>query len=270
MDIFVANENGANFLLCNRGNGKFEEIARSAGVDDFYERGRAIVVLDADGDGKFDLVCGNWEGRHRLFLQGATGHFRDVAPAEMARPSRIRTAIAADFDNDGVEELFFNNLGEPNRLFALRDGSWRQLDIGDAWEPDNFGTGAAVGDFDGDGWLELVVAHGESGAEPLSLYRAPKNQNNWLRVMPLTQYGAPARGAVCTLVADGRKQMRAIDAGSGYLCQMEPVAHFGLGKAQRIDRVEVCWPDGTKATIDSPSPNQLIRVVHPQSEIRKK
>jgi ASPIC and UnbV/FG-GAP-like repeat/FG-GAP repeat len=270
MDIFATNKKGSNFLLCNRGDGTYEEKAGVAGVQDLYENSRGIAVLDADGDGKFDLVYGNWEGRHRLFLQGATGHFRDVAPPEMARPSRIRTVIAADFDNDGVEELFFNNVGEPNRLFALRDGSWRQIDIGDAWEPDHLGTGAAVGDFDGDGYLELLVSHGESKAEPLSLYRAAQTNNHWLRVLPLTRYGAPARGAVCTLIAEGRRQIRAIDAGSGYLCQMEPIAHFGLGQTSRVDRLEVYWPDGTKATIESPTPNQLIRVVHPKSEVKIK
>lgn len=270
MDIFVTNENGANFLFRNRGDGTFEEVAAAAGVSDPGESGRGIAVLDADGDGKFDLVYGNCEGRHRLFLQGATGHFRDVAPKEMARPSQIRTAIAADFDNDGVEELFFNNLGEPNRLFTLRDGSWRQIDIGDAWEPDDLGTGAAVGDFDGDGRLELAIAHGESDAAPLSFYRTAPNENKWLRVLPLTRFGAPARGAICISIAEGRRQIRAIDAGSGYLCQMEPVAHFGLGQCSRIDRLEVIWLDGAKATIDNPSANQLITVTHPRSEFGKK
>ncbi|MGB7056923.1 MAG: CRTAC1 family protein [Geitlerinemataceae cyanobacterium] len=270
MDIFATNENGANFLFRNLGDGTFEEIAVAAGVSDPHESGRGIAFLDADGDGKFDLVCGNDEGRHRLFLQGATGHFRDVAPKEMARPSQVRTVIAADFDNDGVEELFFNNLGEPNRLFALRDGSWRQIDIGDAWEPDDLGTGAVVGDFDGDGRLELAIAHGESDAAPLSLYRPAVNDNKWLRVLPLTRYGAPARGAICVSIADGRRQIRAIDAGSGYLCQMEPVAHFGLGRCSRVDRLEIVWLDGTKVTIDNPSTNQLIKVPHPRSESGKK
>ena len=269
MDIFAANENGPNFLFCNRGDGTYEETAREAGLSDLREHGRGVAFLDADGDGKFDLVYGNWEGHHRLFLQGATGHFRNVAPEEMARPSRIRTVIAADFDNDGVEELFFNNIGEPNRLFGLRDGSWRRLDVGEAWEPDGLGTGAAVGDFDGDGQLELLISHGESGTQPLSLYRSAPNNNYWLRVLPLTVYGAPARGAVCILIAGGRRQIRAIDAGSGYLCQMEPVAHFGLGTYPRVERLEIYWPGGEKVAIDNPTVNQLIQVPHPNSDSKK-
>ncbi len=263
MDIFAANENGRNFLFRNRGDGTYEEIADLAGVSDPDQHGRGIAVFDANGDGRFDLVYGNWEGPHRLYLQVASGKFQDIAPTEMAVPSPIRTVIAADFDNDGFEELFFNNIGEPNRLFGWRDGKWTMLDTGDAWEPDGLGTGAAVGDFDGDGRLELVIAHGESGAQPLSLFHSWATSNAWLRVRPLTKQGAPARGAVVTLVEEERTQRRVIDAGSGYLCQMEPVAHFGLGMNPRIQRVEVRWPDGVTATVESPEVNQLIRVPHP-------
>ncbi|MGC9505861.1 CRTAC1 family protein [Baaleninema sp.] len=269
MDVFATTDDGANLLFCNRGDGTYKEVAEEAGLRDLYKHGRGVAVLDADGDSKFDIVYGNWEGAHRLFLQGATGQFRNVAPQEMARSSRVRSVVAADFDNDGIEEILFNNLGEPNRLFGLRNGAWRQLDIGDAWEPDSFGTGAVVGDFDGDGRLELLVAHGEAKPQPLTLYRPQPTEAGWLRVLPLTRYGAPARGAVCRLTVAGERHVRAIDAGSGYLCQMEPVAHFGLGPHRRVDRLEVCWPDGAKVSLDSPMANQLIRVPYPGSVLGK-
>jgi hypothetical protein len=265
MDIVAVNENGANFLFFNRGDGTFEEVAAQAGLSDRYEHGRGIAALDANGDGRFDLVYGNWEGPHRLFVQTGAHVFHNVAPPLMALPSRVRTVIAADFDNDGYEEIFFNNIGEANRLFGFRDGAWKPLDIGAAGEPFGLGTGAAVGDFDHDGRLELLIAHGESGSQPLSLYHVPQNGNAWLRVMPLTQYGAPARGAVVRLVTGDRTQIRAIDAGSGYLCQMEPVAHFGLGASPSpVKSVEVRWLDGTTKTIEAPEPNQFLRVAYPK------
>ena len=263
MDIFMANENGPNFLFRNQGDGTYVDIAAIAGISDPYQHGRGIAVLDADSDGRLDLVYGNWEGLHRLYAQYSPGKFRDMAPRVMAMPSRIRTLIAADFDNDGYEEIFFNNIGQPNRLFGWRNSQWVALDIGDALEPTGFGTGAAVGDFDGDGRLELVVAHGESRAQPLSLYHAPVNAHFWLRVLPLTPQGAPARGAVVTLTAQGRTQIRSIDAGSGYLCQMEPVAHFGLGTDGAIEAVEVRWLDGKITRLVAPEANQLIRVPYP-------
>jgi len=265
MDIFMANENSPNFLFRNQGDGTFMDIAAIAHISDPCEHGRGIAVLDANGDGRFDLVYGNWEGAHRLFIQQEPGKFRDIASQSLAMPSRIRTVIAADFDNDGYEELFFNNIGQPNRLFGWREGKWTALAIGDALEPRGLGTGAAVGDFDGDGRLELVIAHGELGAQPLSLYHTPPNDNAWLRVLPLTAQGAPARGAIVTLRAAGRQQIRAIDAGSGYLCQMEPVAHFGLGKDTQIDFVEVRWLNGKTARLVAPAANQLIQVAYPRS-----
>jgi hypothetical protein len=263
MDIFVANERGSNLLFVNRGDGAFEELAQDAGLRDWREHGRGVAAADLDGDGRFDLVYGNWEGPHRLFVQREVGRFTDVAPPELAAPSRVRTVIAADFDNDGFEEIFFNNIGEPNRLFARRGDGWAQVAIGDALEPDGLGTGAAVGDFDGDGLLELLVSHGESAPEPLSLYAAAPSDNGWLRVLPLTPHGAPARGAVVRLVAGGRTRLRAIDAGSGYLCQMEPVAHFGLGGVDAVDSVAIRWPDGAEVTVEAPAARQTLRVEYP-------
>ena len=84
-------------------------------------------------------------------------------------------------------------------------------------------------------------------------------------MLPLTAQGAPARGAIVTLVGEQRTQRRVIDAGSGYLCHMEPVAHFGLGKNLSVKHVEVRWTDGKTATIESPKSNQLIRVSYPSS-----
>lgn len=264
MDIFCANERGANFLFRNRGDGVFEEVARAAGLADPGQHGRGIAVLDADANGRFDLVYGNWEGPHRLFVQTTPGSFTDIAPPALAEPSPIRTVIAADFDNDGYEEIFFNNIGAANRLFGFRDGNWQLIDIGAAAEPGGLGTGAAIGDFDGDGRLELLIAHGESGVQPLTLYHGPENDNAWLRVLPRTRQGAPARGAVVTLNAGGRIQRRVIDAGSGYLCQMEPVAHFGLGSLKRVDEVSVRWLDGTELKVSDPAVNHCLELAYPE------
>ncbi|PEN11210.1 hypothetical protein CRI94_16630 [Longibacter salinarum] len=265
MDIFCVNENGPNFLFENQGDGTFKETAARRGVADRYEHGRGVDAIDHGEGGPFGVVYGNWQGRHRLFAQQSGGSFLDVTPDAMASPSRVRTVIAADFDNDGYQEVFFNNIGEPNRLFAQRDGSWVQIDAGDATEPQGLGTGAAVADFDGDGRLELFVAHGETGAQPLSLYhsRGASDNHHYIRIAPLTKHGAPARGAVVTCTASGRTQRRNVDAGSGYLCQMEPVAHFGLGTTDTAEEVEVRWPDGTTHRLEEPEVDQLHSIPYP-------
>ncbi len=266
MDLFCVNERGPNFLFRNQGDGTFDEVACRHGVSDRYEHGRGVDALDTGtGDG-FGLVYGNWKGRHRLLVQRNDGTFTDAAPEEMARPSGVRSVIAADFDNDGQEEIFFNNIDEANRLFARRDGRWTAIDPGEAREPAGRGTGAAVADLDGDGSLELIVAHGEVSPQPLTLYGGPSTGNHYLRVRPTTTYGAPARGAVVACTAGNRTRSRSIDAGSAYLCQMEPVAHFGLGQTDTVDAVRIRWPDGRTRILEGLDADQDIRVPHPDAD----
>ena len=261
-DIFVGNEGGANFLFRNQGDGTFEEIGQPMGLGDMHENARGVAACDLNHDGVFDIAIANWEGPNRLFVWDKD-RFRDVAPRFFAEPTRARTLLAADFNNDGHEELFLNNMGQPNRLFGWKNKRWQALDPGDALEPGGLGTGAAVGDFDHDGRLELIVSHGETAPQPLSYYHTPDNGNHWLRVQPLTQFGAPARGAVVRLLAGGRTQIRGIDAGSGYLCQMEPVAHFGLGAMDQAEWVEIMWPDGKTKRLEKVEARQVIRVEYP-------
>ena len=116
------------------------------------------------------------------------------------------------------------------------------------------GTGAAVSDVDGDGILELLVSHGESGFQPLTLYKADIKNFNYLWIKPLNQYGAPARGATVTLHTNLREHAKTIDAGSGYLCQMEPVAHYGLREGEIIKNITIKWTNGT---IDSYEINDI-------------
>lgn len=262
MDLVVVNDGGPNWLFRNLGDGTFEDIADERGIADSRPSGRAVAALDADGDGLFDLLVGTWDGAQRLFLQ-RTGTFVDEAGADLSMPGRVSTVVVADFDNDGYEELFFHLHGERNRLFAWRHDEWQEVELGDAAEPKGLGTGAVVADLDGDGRLELLLAHGDGAPQPLSLYRTAANGNHWMRVLPLTPHGAPARGAVVTCVAGGRQQRRVICAGSGYLCQMEPVAHFGLGTMAEVEQVEVRWPDGTVAVVDNPPAGRVLTIQYP-------
>ena len=266
-DLFCGNEKGPNFLFKNRGNGTFEDVAANTRLADGNEHARGAAAVDVDGDGRLDLCWGNWEGPHRLMVRHGDAGWKDRATPGLAFPSAVRTVIAADFDNDGRDELFFNNLGEPNRVFRLAgnaDIDVSMLDPGDALNPDGFGTGAAVADIDGDGVLELLVAHGERALQPLSLYKARHAAGRgWLRVQPLTRFGAPARGAVVRAECDGHVLIKAVDGGSGYLCQMEPVAHFGLGGG-RVTKVTVTWPDGCTLAMNDPDQNCTYTVPYPR------
>ena len=259
-DIFAANERGSNFLYKNN-NGSFTELSNEYEVQDKYENGRGTTLSDVFYRGQLDIVSSNWNGNHRIFaLDG--NEFRDIAQPDFNEPTRIRTVISADFDNDGFDEIFMNNIGQPNKLFKILDnGVLEKIDIQVGLEYFGLGTGAAVSDIDNDGILELLVAHGESGMQPLSLYKADiKEKFNYIRIQPLNKFGAPARGATVTLISNLRKHSKTIDAGSGYLCQMEPVAHFGLRKGEKIRSVVIQWTNGQKKSLKISKINKTIKV----------
>ncbi|KAK5866286.1 hypothetical protein PBY51_020490 [Eleginops maclovinus] len=275
-DVFCDNENGPNFLFKNKGDGTFVNMARQAGVEDRSQHGRGVALADFNGDGKTDIVYGNWNGPHRLYLQGSDSTFRNIASGGFAAPSPIRTVIAADFDNDKELEVFFNNIAyrgnAPNRLFRVSrradaDPLISELNVGDAAEPQGRGTGGTVTDLDGDGQLDLLLAHGESAQQPISVFKVMQgSSNNWLRVIPRTQFGSFARGAkVTAFTHQSGAHTRIIDGGSGYLCEMEPVAHFGLG-TDEVTVLEVSWPDGSSITrtLQPGEMNSVVEVAFPK------
>lgn len=298
-DIFFGNEGnpwmgnpGDNFLFKNLGNGSFEDIAEQAEIQDKYNNARGISLADFNRDGLLDIAYGNWEGEHRLFMQykavGEARKFRNIANRQYAVPTKIRTVIAADFDNNGDTDIFMNNIcshrdpndREPNKLFTVipnqfnnsSDPEIKKMNIGQAKEPRGFGTGAAITDMDGDGVLDLLLSHGESQTQPLKVYRVNRDVSrnqagkyNWVRVFPRTKYGAPARGALVKLTTrTGRVYSSVIDGGSGYLCQMEPVAHFGLGEDKPM-KLDVQYPDGVvvSASLRKSDKNKVHFVDHP-------
>uniref|UniRef100_A0AAQ5YZA3 EGF-like calcium-binding domain-containing protein n=1 Tax=Amphiprion ocellaris TaxID=80972 RepID=A0AAQ5YZA3_AMPOC len=279
-DVFCDNEYGANFLFRNNGDGTFTDVAQQAGVEDPMQHGRGVALADFNRDGKTDIVYGNWNGPHRLYMQlnNRKQKFKDIASQKFSMPSPVRTVIAADFDNDNELEVFFNNIAyrgpSANRLFRVSrrehgDPQIEELNVGEASEPEGRGTGAVATDFDGDGRLELLVSHGESAAQPLSVYKVNQGTaNSWLRVIPRTRFGAFARGAkVVVYTKKSGPHTRIIDGGSGYLCEMEPVAHFGLGKDVATN-VEVYWPDGRSIArpLEPSEINSVLEIHYPRDE----
>ncbi|XP_053731696.1 cartilage acidic protein 1 isoform X2 [Synchiropus splendidus] len=279
-DVFCDNEYGPNFLFKNNGDGTFTDVAQQAGIEDPMQHGRGVALGDFNRDGKTDIVYGNWNGPHRLYMQlnNRKHKFKDIASQKFSMPSPVRTVIAADFDNDNELEVFFNNIAyrgpSANRLFRVSrrehgDPQIEELNIGEASEPEGRGTGAVATDFDGDGRLELLVSHGESAAQPLSVYKVNQGAtNSWLRVIPRTRFGAFARGAkVVVYTKRSGPHTRIIDGGSGYLCEMEPVAHFGLGKDMATN-VEVYWPDGRSVArpLEPSEINSVLEIHYPRDE----
>ncbi len=263
MDIFAANERGPNFLYENT-NGSFNDIAIEKNVQDTFQNGRGTTLTDFLYRGELDIVTSNWEGYHRIFVKQKES-FLDMSSLGFRSPSKIRTVISADFDNDGYDEIFLNNIGQPNKLFKILDGGkLEEISLKNALEPFGLGTGAAVADIDDDGVLELLISHGESGAQPLSLYKGNVlEESSYLRIKPLNSFGAPARGATVTLNSNMRNHSKTIDAGSGYLCQMEPIAHYGIRKNEVVESITIKWTNGNEDNYQIKDLNQVYEFRQP-------
>jgi hypothetical protein len=288
-DIFVANDEQPNRLWINQKDGTFKEEAVVRGLA-FNGLGQTqanmgIAFGDVAGEGLFDVfVTHLTEETHTLWRQGPRGMFQDrTAAAGLASPRWRGTGfgtVLADFDFDGALDLavvngriargppaeakalgpFWSRYAERNQLFA-NDGKGRFRDISADDEPFSqtaaVSRGLACGDLNGDGALDLLVT---TVAGPARLYRnvAPK-RGHWLLVRALDPaLRRDAYGAEVRVCAGGRRWLRSINPGYSYLCSNDPRAHFGLGGAERVEAIEVLWPDGTAEAFPGQSVDQMV------------
>jgi hypothetical protein len=280
VDVVIGNENGPNMIFVDTGNGIYKESSAQVRFGDPKHNARGLAVIQnyegrksqGNHDVSLGVLVGNDDGGSRMFVysSGAKPGFVAGAISEMESIREIRNILVADFDNDGFDEIFFNNLGVENVLLSYRNNDWVRVPLGAAKEPESSGTSAVVGDFNGDGILELIIGHGETRPQSLSAYSLLPNSFSWIRIFPVTRFGAPARGAKVVLQQLDRSQVKVIDSGSGYMCQQEPVAHFGLGLDPHVVQVTIRWPDGASKTISGSDlkVNTQIRVPHPNTEQR--
>ncbi len=271
-DIVVANDTVRNFFFHNRGDGTFEERGQKAGVA--YADGNARGAMGIDwGEyrpGRRGIVIGNFANEpNTLFrLDQSVGLlFSDVALSEgLAGPSRIVLKFGLfffDFDLDGLLDLLTcNGHLEPN-IHTVQAGQTYRQPAQLYWNtggkrtfepmtaketgPDLFapivGRGCAYADIDGDGYLDVVLT--DNGGAARLLRNEGGTGNHWLR---LTLEGDGKRsnrsaiGARVRVTAGGKVLEREVTSARGYLSQSELTLTFGLGKAARVDRVEIVWP----------------------------
>jgi hypothetical protein len=157
-------------------------------------------------------------------------------------------------------EAPWNWYAERNQLFA-NDGRGRFRDLSDSAGPFCGTPGVyrslVCGDFDGDGAVDLLVTQ-VAGSARLFRNTAPK-RGHWLSLRlidPILR--RDAYGALATIEAGDRRWTRELIPGSSYLCSHEPVLHVGLGAAERVDRVLVRWPDGTKEAFAGPVVDRAV------------
>ena len=266
-DFAIANDMTVDHLWLNQGGLVFEERGHLWGsaVDEHgvAKAGMGIAAADIDDDGDSDFMVVNLQGQTDSFFRNEGGFFRD-ATAELglgATGRYTRWGIAVvDFDNDGRLDLYEANgmvgtetldeqptqleFDEPNVLFrGTADGRFEEVMPRGAVQPPLVHTsrGLAVGDVDGDGGLDLLIANRD--APPYLLMNRVSARGNWLRFRAvLGKPGRDAHGATVSALVDGKRIYRDVRPEGSYLSASDPGVHFGLGGTSMASDVQVVWP----------------------------
>lgn len=270
-DILVANDTQPNKLYRNLRNGKFKDVAVEAGLafssDGKARAGMGVDVADYDNSGRPGVLITNFDNEMIGLYKTAGKGYDDVAmQTGLGAASRNTLGFGCVFfdanldglldiavANGHIDETVRNirgNVGyaQPAQLF-LNAGGRTFADvaasIGGGFDLPKVGRGLAVGDFDRDGDLDVLLTTNNG---PAYLYRNDvSNGNKSIRFyLQGTRSNRDAIGARVRVYANGQMQTRMVRSGSSYLSQSELPVTFGLGKANTIERVEIEWPSGEK------------------------
>jgi enediyne biosynthesis protein E4 len=264
-DIFVANDTQPNKLYRNLRNGKFLEIGVRAGVA-FSEDGKAragmgVDVADLDNTGIPTLAVTNFHNEMLALYKGRPGGlFQDLAPgSEIGRITRGSLGFGCfffDANLDGRQELLVVNghidntvrntqYAQPPHLFLNEGGKFRDIaaGVGSDFASPKIGRGAAFGDIDNDGDLDVLIT---TNAGPAHLYRNDQLAGNRSVRFKLvgTESNRDAIGATVRVSYGSESSSKTVKSGGSYLSQSELPLTFGIGKRDSADRVVVRWPRG--------------------------
>jgi enediyne biosynthesis protein E4 len=271
MDLFVANDTMPNFLFANRGKGKFEEIGIDAGVA-YDEGGRprsgmGVDSADYDQDGWMDLFVANIDHeKYSLYHNSHDGSFKDAAGSNgVALATWLMSGWGLkffDFDNDGNLDLLLANgnpddtiqehfkdvfYEEPLLLFRNTGAGFEHAFenvstiAGTVFEQPFAARGMAIGDFDNDGAVDVLVA--VNNGAPLLLKNVSAAGNHWVGVRLVgKKANRDAVGAEITYQAGDLKRRVYKVAGGSYLSSHDPRMVLGIGKRTHIDWIEIKWP----------------------------
>jgi len=283
-DIYVACDQTPSLLYQNLGNGTFRERAMEAGVaydaNGRVQAGMGVAVGDFDGNGTLDIAKTNFSGDlPSLYLNEDGSFFRDTAGAAgLGKHLLLGWGIAFfDHDEDGRLDLLLANghvypevdrakFGETYRQPTLlyrnvgggRFEDWSEK-AGDALLRPKASRGLAVGDLDGDGRPEVVIANMN---EAPSVLRRDGLRGNLLRVtLEGTRSNRSAIGARVTVEAGKARYVAELSSGASYYSQHESALYFGLGAATRVDRVTVRWPRGTSEVWRDVDPAKTLHLI---------
>jgi len=286
-DVFVSNDTFPNFLLHNNGNGTFKDVALEAGIA-YTSNGSLVAGMgaefrDLNNDGLPDIFHTAMFGNTFPLYRNMGRQFDDVTETSgMTAFSHRMTAWstgAFDFDNDGWKDLFVdcgaildNELEvlhrptlQPNGL-VHNNGDFTFTDLsakaGEAFLEPRAHRGAAFGDLDNDGRIDIVVS--TLNDKPQMLMNRTVNGGHWILLKLVgTRDNRDGLGTKVKLVTAESAQYNEATTAVGFNSSSDKRVHFGLGKATVIDRIELAWPTGVKQVLTNVKVDQVLTIVEP-------
>jgi hypothetical protein len=286
-DIYVANDSVQNSLWRNDGSGRFEDVGlktlSALSVEGAPQAGMGTNFGDYDNDGWLDIVVTNFSADLNTIYRNHSGKFfSDVSIPVGMEPTYMALSWGTgfyDMDRDGQQDLFIANghiypqvddygigtryrqvnhlyMNAGQRFHLLAEGG------GTGLAPVRSFRGAAFADYDDDGDVDLfVTALGEAG---LLLRNETESKGHFLEVRLIgTGSNRDSVGARVTVSAGGRRQIRERKGGGSYLSSSDPRLHFGLGKSDRIDTLEVRWPSGRTLALKGVAADRILTLEEP-------
>ncbi len=272
--VYAANDEEPGDLFVPKG-GRYANLGTSSGTafnrDGLTQGGMGVDWGDFNDDGRPDLAVSTFQVEpNSLYRNDGGDMYTEVgATLGIAAPTSAYVAWTAkffDYDNDGWPDLFFTNghsqdnvhqvqpdksYAQPMMLFHNEQGRlFTEVSAqgGPAFAHPIVGRGAAFGDYDNDGRVDMLVVDEEGRA--LLLHNEDRSANHWLGVRLIgTQSNRDGIGARVQVTADGKTYTQDAQLAGGYISAHDPRLHFGLGQARRIEQIVVRWPNGKTETL---------------------
>ncbi len=294
-DILVSNDTQPNKLYINNGNGTFSEKGVQAGIayseDGIARAGMGVDAGDYDRSGYPSVIITNFSNQMlALYHNERNGLFVDEAPqSDVGQASLLTLGFGCfffDYDLDGWLDIYVANghiedaiervqprvrYAEPPHLFHnLGDGKFKEVtaSAGASFAAPRVARGAAYGDINNDGALDLVVA---TNAGPAALFRNTGAENHGLRIKLIgTKSNRDGIGATVRVTAGNDTQSQMLRSGSSYLSSSELILTFGLAGHTQADAVEVRWPSGQTDHLKNLAVDQIVTIKENQGAIATK